>query len=108
MLRQHLAHAEEDQQKLSASFEFERERLVQEQRKARRILEDKQSQRSEAHIKEMEIELLRHDIRDYQNMKSGKLSKLREDFMAASQNSGKTTKPRRRDCKRDRGFEPEL
>ncbi|MEW8372641.1 MAG: relaxase/mobilization nuclease domain-containing protein [Candidatus Thiodiazotropha sp.] len=176
MLQQHLTHAKEGQQKLSASFDFQREQLVQEQRKARRILEDKQSQRweaetkarsqrlakgllgvwhkltgrykeirqhneretllafhrdraekdelifshiqqrqhlnlrqrSEAHIREMEIELLRHDIRDYQNMKSGKLSKLREDFIAASQNSGNTIKPRRRDRKRDRGFEPEL
>ncbi|MCG7927210.1 MAG: relaxase/mobilization nuclease domain-containing protein [Candidatus Thiodiazotropha taylori] len=175
MLQQHLAHAEEGQQKLSASFDFQREQLVQEQRKARRILEEKQSQRreaetkarsqrlakgllgvwhkltgryadtkrqneretllafqrdraekdelifshiqqrqhlnlrqrSEAHIKEMEIELLRHDIRDYQNMKSGKLSKLREDFLKASEKPARSPK-NRRDRKRDRGFEPEL
>ncbi|MEW8586849.1 MAG: hypothetical protein AB2531_13890, partial [Candidatus Thiodiazotropha sp.] len=64
-------------------------------------------QRNTQHHHELEMEELRQDIDQYRKMKSGKLSKLREDFLKASEKPKRTSQTRR-DRKRDLGFEPKL
>ncbi|WP_369157017.1 relaxase/mobilization nuclease domain-containing protein [Candidatus Thiodiazotropha sp. LNASS1] len=66
-----------------------------------------QRQRNAQYRHKLEIEELRQDIYQYREMKSGKLSKLREDFLKTSE------KPKRSlllewHRKRGRGFEPEI
>ncbi|MAU41078.1 MAG: relaxase [Kordiimonas sp.] len=51
-LQQHLSHAEATKQKRSAAFEFKRQRLVEEQRKERQLLEQSHSKRWDAETKE--------------------------------------------------------
>jgi hypothetical protein len=91
-LRQHLTHAEKSKQRRSAALEFKRLR-----------------QRSEIHTHELEIELLRQDIRDYDSMRTDKHSKLREEYRETLETP---ERPRRakedQDREEDRGYEPEI
>lgn len=176
-LQQHLTDAEATKTKRSAAFEFKRQRLVEEQRKERQLLEQSHSkrwdaetkersqrlskglmgiwhrltgkyektkrqneldalvafqrdrqekdelifkhiqqrqqlslrQRSEIHTHELEIELLRQDIEDYRDLKTGKSSNLKDEYRKRSEQHEKERKPKpKRDKSRDRGHEPEL
>jgi len=51
-LQQHLSHAQASKQKRSAAFEFNRQRLVEDQRKERQSLEELHSKRWDAETKE--------------------------------------------------------
>ena len=66
-------------------------------------------QRSEIHTHEQEIELLRQDIEDYQNLKTGKSGNQRDDYRKRSEQQEKERKPQqKRDKSQDRGHEPEI
>jgi hypothetical protein len=176
-LQQHLADAEATKTKRSAAFEFKRQRLVEEQRKERQLLEQSHSkrwdaetkersqrlskglmgiwhrltgkyektkrqneldalvafqrdrqekdelifkhiqqrqqlslrQRSEIHTHELEIELLRQDIEDYRDLKTGKSSNFKDEYRKRSEQHERERKPApKRDKSRDRGHEPEI
>jgi hypothetical protein len=66
-------------------------------------------QQSEIHSHELEIELLRQDIRDYDSMRTDKHSRLREEYR---ENSESPERPRRekqdQDREEDHGYEPEI
>ncbi|MGB3620141.1 MAG: relaxase/mobilization nuclease domain-containing protein [Ketobacter sp.] len=66
-------------------------------------------QRSEIHTHELEIELLRQDIEDYRDLKTGKSSNLKDEYRKRSEQHEKERKPApKRDKSRDRGHEPEI
>ncbi|PUB80274.1 MAG: relaxase [gamma proteobacterium symbiont of Ctena orbiculata] len=66
-------------------------------------------QRSEIHTHELEIELLRQDIEDYRDLKTGKPSNLRDEYRKRSAPQEKERKPQPKwDKNRDRGHEPEI
>ena len=67
----------------------------------------KQLQRDEQERHELEIEELQQDIGDYRALKSGNLSKLREDFLKSAEKTRNRAKPQRAHSN-DRGFEPKL
>jgi hypothetical protein len=66
-------------------------------------------QRSEIHTHELEIELLRQDIEDYRDLKTGKSSYLKDEYRKRTEQHEKERKPApKRDKSRDRGHEPEI
>lgn len=101
--------------RFTAAFEFMRQRLVEDQRDELIFMHIQQRQRlslrqrSEIHTHDLEIELLRQDIEDYRDLKTGKSSNLRDEYRKRSAQQEKERKRQpKRDKNRDRGHEPEI
>jgi hypothetical protein len=66
-------------------------------------------QQSEIHTHELEIELLRQDIRDYRNLGTDKHSRLREEYREISESPERPRREKQdQDREEDRGYEPEI
>jgi hypothetical protein len=86
-LRQHLTHAEKTKQRQHLSLR----------------------QQSEIHTHELETELLRQDIRDYDSMRTDKHSRLREEYREISESPESPRRAKQdQDREEDRGYEPEI
>jgi hypothetical protein len=66
-------------------------------------------QQSETHTHELEIELLRQGIRDYDSMRTDKHSRLREGYREISESPERPHRAKQdQDREEDRGYEPEI
>ncbi|MAI62901.1 MAG: relaxase [Micavibrio sp. TMED27] len=100
------------QNELDALVAFQRDRQEKDELIFKHIQQRQQlslRQRSEIHTHELEIELLRQDIEDYRDLKTGKSSNLKDEYRKRSEQHEKKRKPApKRDKNRDRGHEPEI
>jgi hypothetical protein len=66
-------------------------------------------QQCEIHTHELEIELLRQDIRDYHSMRTDKHSRLREEYREISESPERPRATKQdQDHEEDRGYQPEI
>jgi hypothetical protein len=98
------------QNELDALLALQRDRAEKDELIFKHIEQRQQLERrmkSERYIHELEIEELHQDIRQYSALKAGELSKLRKDFLKASEKKRRSPKTKR-GRKWDRHFEPEI